>query len=222
MGLFDWFNKPKMFELLGDRIWKTRGAKLEGMVREIEDWSGEDDRVLVVAHFPATLKEACEALRQANIDFEQGQHEWDSRNISGLYQHNNHRPVVVLAESLPDTFPDDQPNPVGESSSIISVIVIERHPLASQDDHVARFARSLPSRSRLGFFLSLDDPLMQIFAGDAVRRIVEQFDGPEDQGIENQLFIRCIRGTQRKIKKKVFGNSKAESAQEWLERNLPP
>ena len=63
---------------------------------------------------------------------------------------------------------------------------------------------------------------MQIFAGDAVRRIVEQFDGPEDQGIENQLFIRCIRGTQRKIKKKVFGNSKAESAQEWLERNLPP
>jgi preprotein translocase subunit SecA len=221
MGLFNLFSKPKTFEHLDDRIWTTREAKLRGMIREIEERSGEVDRLLVVAHFPDTLREACEVLRQANIAFEQEQHKWDSRDISGLIQHNEGRPFVALAESLPDTFPDDQQNLLGETTPIVSVVVLERHPLASQDDHVARFAQSLPSRSRLRFLLSLEDPLMQQFAGDSVRKTLEKLGMQEDESIESQMVAQRIRGVQQKIQKQVFGNSKAESAQEWLGRNIP-
>jgi preprotein translocase subunit SecA len=62
---------------------------------------------------------------------------------------------------------------------------------------------------------------MQQFAGDSVRKTLEKLGMQEDESIESQMVAQRIRGVQQKIQKQVFGNSKAESAQEWLERNIP-
>ena len=221
MGLFDLFSKPKTFEKLDDAIWLTHAAKQLGILREIEERLGEDERVLVVAHFSATLKEACEVFRQTNIPFEQEQHKWDSRDISRLIQHNEPHPFVVLAESLPDTFPGGRQNRVDESGPVVSVIVLERHLLSSQDDHVVRFAQSLPGRSQLRFFQSLEDPLMRVFAGDAVRNALELLGLQEDERIENPMISRWVQAAQQKVQKQSPGNSEAESAEAWIERNMP-
>ena len=221
MGLFDLFSKPKTFEKLDDAIWLTHAAKQVGILREIEERLGEDDRVLVVAHFSATLEEACEVFRQTNIPFEQEQHKWDSRDISRLIQHNESHPFVVLAESLPDTFPGGRQNLVDESAPVVSVMVLERHLLSSQDDHVTRFAQSLPGRSRLRFFQSLEDPLIQVFVGDGIRNTLERLGLQQDECIEHRMISRWVQAAQQKVQKQSLGNSKAESAEEWIERNMP-
>nr|MBP8873976.1 SEC-C domain-containing protein [Polaromonas sp.] len=54
------------------------------------------------------------------------------------------------------------------------------------------------------FFLSLDDPLMRIFAGDRVRAIMDKLKMPEGEAIEAGIVTRSIESAQRKVESRNF------------------
>ncbi|MFN5446474.1 MAG: preprotein translocase subunit SecA [bacterium] len=59
-----------------------------------------------------------------------------------------------------------------------------------------------PGSSR--FYLSLDDPLLRIFAGDRVRAVMERLNMPEDEPIEAGIVSRSIESAQRKVEARNF------------------
>ena len=59
-----------------------------------------------------------------------------------------------------------------------------------------------PGSSR--FFLSLDDPLMRIFAGDRVKSITDRLTMPEGEAIEAGIVTRSIESAQRKVEARNF------------------
>ncbi|MBL8308469.1 MAG: SEC-C domain-containing protein, partial [Rubrivivax sp.] len=59
-----------------------------------------------------------------------------------------------------------------------------------------------PGQSR--FYLSLDDPLMRIFAGDRVRAIMDRLKMPEGEAIEAGIVNRSIESAQRKVEARNF------------------
>jgi preprotein translocase subunit SecA len=59
-----------------------------------------------------------------------------------------------------------------------------------------------PGSSR--FYLSLDDPLMRIFAGDRVRAIMDRLKMPEGEAIEAGIVNRSIESAQRKVEARNF------------------
>ena len=59
-----------------------------------------------------------------------------------------------------------------------------------------------PGSSR--FYLSLDDSLMRIFAGDRVRSIMERLKMPDGEAIEAGIVTRSIEGAQRKVEARNF------------------
>src|SRR5699024_2591368 len=59
-----------------------------------------------------------------------------------------------------------------------------------------------PGSSR--FYLSLDDSLMRIFAGDRVRAIMERLRLPEGEPIEARMVTRSIESAQRKVEARNF------------------
>jgi len=59
-----------------------------------------------------------------------------------------------------------------------------------------------PGSSR--FFLSLEDDLMRIFAGEWVKRIMTMFRIEEGQVIESKMVSRRIEGAQRKVEERNF------------------
>ncbi|MDR3199150.1 MAG: SEC-C domain-containing protein [Planctomycetaceae bacterium] len=59
-----------------------------------------------------------------------------------------------------------------------------------------------PGSSR--FFLSLEDDLLRIFAGEAVKRIMTMLGMEEGQVIESRLVSRRIEGAQRKVEEQNF------------------
>ena len=222
MGIFNWFSKPKTFEKCDDAIWMSRKAKWMGIVTEIADQSAAGNRVLLVAHFPDTTAQACEILQRMDVAFVEEKQRWDSGDIARFTQHKDRLPFVILAESLPDTPGRQQPHLVDEREPAFSVLVLERHLLSSEDERVARFAESLPGRSRLQFFQSLEDPLMQVFAGDSVRKTLERLGVSQDERIENPMLSRWVQAAQQKAQKQALGNAKAESAESWMASNMPP
>ena len=54
------------------------------------------------------------------------------------------------------------------------------------------------------FYLSLDDQLLRIFAGDRVRAIMERLKMPEGEPIEAGIVTRSIESAQRKVEGRNF------------------
>jgi len=86
----------------------------------------------------------------------------------------------------------------------LHIIGTERHESRRVDNQLrGRAARQGdPGSSR--FYLSLDDPLLRIFAGDRVRAIMERLKMPEGEPIEAGIVSRSIESAQRKVEARNF------------------
>jgi preprotein translocase subunit SecA len=86
----------------------------------------------------------------------------------------------------------------------LRIIATERHESRRIDNQLrGRSGRQGdPGSSR--FYLSLDDPLMRIFAGDRVRSIMERLKMPDGEAIEAGIVTRSIEGAQRKVEARNF------------------
>ncbi|MFM8690988.1 MAG: preprotein translocase subunit SecA, partial [Limnohabitans sp.] len=86
----------------------------------------------------------------------------------------------------------------------LRIIATERHESRRIDNQLrGRSGRQGdPGSSR--FYLSLDDPLMRIFAGDRVRAIMDRLNMPEGEAIEAGMVTRSIETAQRKVEARNF------------------
>jgi preprotein translocase subunit SecA len=198
MGLFDFLFASKQqssVQVLDDRIWMTQNAKLSGIKQQIRQ-SSDSAAILLVAHFEETLQQ----LRSMIADY-----------------HTATSVQLILAEDLESDTARLNP----EENSVIDLIIAERHPLKSADDALLLIAESLPCRCRVAYHLSLEDPLFKHFLSGSLETILEQLGMKENEPIESPLITRSVKGAQQKIEKQAFGNSRAKSAAEWLELNIP-
>ena len=86
----------------------------------------------------------------------------------------------------------------------LRIIGTERHESRRIDNQLRGRAgrQGDPGSSR--FYLSLEDPLMRIFAGDRVRSIMERLKLPEGEPIEAGMVSRSIESAQRKVEGRNF------------------
>src|SRR5471032_1078821 len=86
----------------------------------------------------------------------------------------------------------------------LHIVGTERHESRRVDNQLrGRAARQGdPGMSR--FFLSLDDQLLRIFAGDRVRAIMDRLKMPEGEPIEAGIVSRSIESAQRKVEARNF------------------
>ncbi|AKJ69968.1 preprotein translocase subunit SecA [Pandoraea thiooxydans] len=86
----------------------------------------------------------------------------------------------------------------------LHIIGTERHESRRIDNQLrGRSGRQGdPGSSR--FYLSLEDPLLRIFAGDRVRAIMERLKMPEGEAIEAGMVTRSIESAQRKVEARNF------------------
>ena len=86
----------------------------------------------------------------------------------------------------------------------LRIIATERHESRRIDNQLrGRSGRQGdPGSSR--FYLSLDDPLMRIFAGERVKSIMDRLKMPEGEAIEAGMVTRSIESAQRKVEARNF------------------
>jgi preprotein translocase subunit SecA len=86
----------------------------------------------------------------------------------------------------------------------LRIIATERHESRRIDNQLRGRAgrQGDPGASR--FYLSLDDSLMRIFAGDRVRAIMDRLKMPEGEAIEAGIVTRSIESAQRKVEARNF------------------
>ena len=86
----------------------------------------------------------------------------------------------------------------------LHIIGTERHESRRVDNQLrGRSGRQGdPGSSR--FYLSLEDPLLRIFAGDRINKIMVMLKMPEGEAIEHGMVTRSIESAQRKVEARNF------------------
>jgi preprotein translocase subunit SecA len=86
----------------------------------------------------------------------------------------------------------------------LKIIGSERHESRRIDNQLrGRSGRQGdPGASR--FYLSMEDPLLRIFAGDRMRMIMDRLNMPEGEAIEAGMVTRSIETAQRKVEARNF------------------
>src|SRR5258706_12127145 len=138
-----------------DTVWMNHAARLRGMSREVAALAEAERSVVVVALTHAALEELCgafaahEPMRCADVFAKDGLRLNLSRKGSV---------AIALSGALPlDLKPGAE---IG-----VDVVVYGRNDTRAADDAIVRFADALGPNANIAFHLSLEDRLMQQFAG---------------------------------------------------------
>jgi len=88
------------------------------------------------------------------------------------------------------------------------VIGSERHEARRIDNQLRGRSGRQGEIGTTQFYLSLDDEIMRIFGGERIKALMERFNFPEDEPIENVLIAKSIEGAQTKIEGFHFDSRK--------------
>jgi preprotein translocase subunit SecA len=86
----------------------------------------------------------------------------------------------------------------------LRIIATERHESRRIDNQLRGRSGRQGDAGSSRFYLSLDDPLMRIFAGDRVRAIMDRLKMPDGEAIEAGIVTRSIESAQRKVEGRNF------------------
>jgi preprotein translocase subunit SecA len=84
------------------------------------------------------------------------------------------------------------------------IIGTERHESRRIDNQLRGRAGRQGDKGYSKFYLSLEDDLMRIFAGDRVKSLMDRMGMPDDEPIEHPLVSRSIENAQRKVEERNF------------------
>jgi preprotein translocase subunit SecA len=86
----------------------------------------------------------------------------------------------------------------------LHIIGTERHESRRVDNQLRGRSGRQGDAGSSRFYLSLEDPLMRIFASDRVAAIMNRFKLPEGEAIEHNWVTRAIENAQRKVEARNF------------------
>lgn len=196
-SLFGSSTKPRI-QLDPDCIWATAAEKFNGIRFALTgDSMAGTDLVILVAHFSDTL----DHLETIIADY------------------SGHRSVqAVLASTLTDRI---APAFELDESRGVKFIIGERHPMPSVDDELLQFTENVSCRCQVVHHMSLDGPLMEMFAGPQTRAVMDWAGLRDGEPIRSAMVSRRIRRAQEKLAEAAVSCTEARSAEEWIRINIP-
>lgn len=171
-----------------DTVWMNHAARLRGLSREAAALVEAERSVVVVALTLAALDELGAALathqpvRCADVFAKDGLRLNLSRKGSV---------AIALSGALPlDLKPGAE---IG-----VDVVVYGRNDTRAADDAIVRFADGLGPNAHITFHLSLEDKLLQAFAG-SIQPLLEKLGMSADEPITHSMVTRSIKSAQEKM-----------------------
>ncbi|MFY8062621.1 MAG: preprotein translocase subunit SecA, partial [Usitatibacteraceae bacterium] len=86
----------------------------------------------------------------------------------------------------------------------LHIVGSERHESRRIDNQLRGRAGRQGDPGSTRFYLSFEDPLLKIFAGDRLKSIMERLKIPEGEAIEARMVSRSIENAQRKVEARNF------------------
>jgi preprotein translocase subunit SecA len=190
-----------------DLIFKTKEAKWQAVVEDIAERYEQGQPVLVGTIAVETSEYLAELLKRHGVP----------HNVLNAKEHEREGEIIKDA-GLPGAV-TIATNMAGRGVDIkLGDGVVERgglYVLGTERHESRRIDNQLRGRSgRQGdpgetrFYLSAQDDLVRLFAGDRIHGIMERFKIPDDQPMQASILSKQIEGAQKKVEEQNFVSRK--------------
>jgi preprotein translocase subunit SecA len=186
-----------------DFIFKTKEAKYNAVIEDIQDRHEHGQPVLVGTISVEVSEHLSQLLTRTGIPhnvLNAKQHEKEA----GIIEDAGEPGAVTIATNMAGRGVDIKLGEGVVEAGGLYVLGTERHEARRIDNQLrGRSGRQGdPGESR--FYLSGQDDLVRLFAGDRIHSIMERFKVPDDQPMESGLLSKQIENAQKKVEEQNF------------------
>src|SRR3954449_8283768 len=196
-------NVPVARDDKNDLIFKSKEGKFVAVMRDIKERHEKGQPVLVGTIAVETSEYLSELLSRQGIPHSVLNAKEHAREAE-IIKNAGQRGAVTIATNMAGRGVDIKLGEGVREVGGLYVLGTERHEARRIDNQLrGRSGRQGdPGESR--FYLSGDDDLVRLFAGDRIKRIMERFNIPDDQPMEAKILSRQIEGAQKKVEEQNF------------------
>ncbi len=196
-------NVPVARDDRNDFIFKTKGAKYQAVIEDIKQRHANGQPVLVGTISVEVSEYLSQLLDREGIPhnvLNAKQHEREAEVIKDAGQPG----AVTIATNMAGRGVDIKLGEGVRERGGLYVLGTERHESRRIDNQLrGRSGRQGdPGESR--FYLSAQDDLVRLFAGDRIYKIIDRFKLPDDQPMEAGILTKQIEGAQKKVEEQNF------------------
>src|SRR4051795_13745910 len=186
-----------------DFIFKSKEGKFAAVLRDIKERYENGQPVLVGTIAVETSEYLSELLKRQGIPhsvLKAKEHAREAEIIVNAGQKGE----VTIATNMAGRGVDIKLGEGVVEAGGLYVLGTERHEARRIDNQLrGRSGRQGdPGESR--FYLSGEDDLVRLFAGDRIKNIMQRFKIPEDQPMEAKILSNQIEGAQKKVEEQNF------------------
>ncbi len=190
-----------------DLIFLTKNAKYKAIVEDIKERHKKGQPILIGTIAIETSELLSNILKAAGIPHEVLNAKQHAREAE-IVEFAGHPGRVTIATNMAGRGTDIKLTPESKEASGLYILGTERHESRRIDNQLrGRSGRQGdPGDSR--FYISLEDDLIRIFAGDTLKQNMERFGMQEDEIIESRFVSKTIERAQEKVEKHNFETRK--------------
>ena len=186
-----------------DYIFKTKDAKFAAVGDDIKERHEEGQPVLVGTIAVETSEYLSELLKRRGVPhnvLNAKEHERESEIIKDAGQPG----AVTIATNMAGRGVDIKLGEGVVDAGGLYVLATERHESRRIDNQLRGRSGRQGDPGETRFYLSAQDDLVRLFAGDRIHGIMERFKLPEDQPMEAGILSRQIENAQKKVEEQNF------------------
>ncbi len=209
-------NKPDARIDLPDRIYKNDAGKYKAIAAKIEECREKGQPILIGTASVEKNEELSMYLTSVGILHEAlnaKNHEREGEIVAQAGRPG----AVTLATNMAGRGVDIKlgGNPVDKNDEKtvldaggLFVLGTERHESRRIDNQLRGRAARQGDPGETQFFVSTEDDLMRIFAGERMKSVMEKLKVPEDMPIEQKMITKMLEGAQKKVEGHHFDTRK--------------
>ena len=190
-----------------DFIFKSREAKFAAVVEDIAGRHEAGQPVLVGTIAVETSEYLAELLKRRGI----------THNVLNAKEHEREGEIikdaglqgaVTIATNMAGRGVDIKLGDGVRERGGLYVLGTERHESRRIDNQLRGRSGRQGDPGETRFYLSAQDDLVRLFAGDRIHGIMQRFKIPDDQPMEASILSRQIEGAQKKVEEQNFVSRK--------------
>jgi preprotein translocase subunit SecA len=186
-----------------DMVFRTKEGKFAAVARDIEERSHTGQPVLVGTIAVETSEYLSQLLTRKGIKhnvLNAKEHAREAEIIKDAGQ----KGAVTIATNMAGRGVDIKLGEGVREAGGLYVLGTERHESRRIDNQLRGRSGRQGDPGETRFYLSGEDDLVRLFAGDRIKGIMERFKIPDDQPMEAKILSRQIEGAQKKVEEQNF------------------
>src|SRR5436190_2843975 len=190
-----------------DLVFKTKEGKFAAVARDIEERTKKGQPVLVGTIAVETSEYLAQLLTRKGVKhnvLNAKEHAREAEIIKDAGQ----RGAVTIATNMAGRGVDIKLGEGVVDLGGLYVLGTERHESRRIDNQLRGRSGRQGDPGETRFYLSREDDLVRLFAGDRLYRIIERFKVPEDQPMEAKILSKQIENAQKKVEEQNFVSRK--------------